>query len=514
MNLLITNAVPLNGGDEALLRATIESLIQNHPHCSITTLCKDVDTVRQRLTDLQFESDLEFASEAGLEQVARQYHTADLVLSAPGGFLHDFYSIEPRLRGLEFALALGKPVVLLGQSIGPFWKPESLRRIPQVLNRVARICVRDAVSRQELLKVGVQSDKIQETADMAFLWRRLAPDLFQSRARPVRRIGVCFRTWPPGDAQAETRMLSKAVTLCHALLQPPDRELVFLSTCQGIAGYVDDSVLATRIAARLPAELQPRCRIIRERLGPTALIKNFAGCDAFVGMRLHGCILSMLGGTPAMGLGYENKTREIFSQLGLQPFQVHFESDVSEWLACAEHFLTQVDVIRSGLLARLEQACRRAELNLAVVAAECRALEQKNTGAVPTASPLPPSESLLALARRYSATAGSLADAVERLIPPTSDFILVDDMHCAGQFPGRSPIPFLEKAGVYWGTPPDDARAISELDRLRQAGADFVVFAWPSFWWLDTYPDFARHLRANFPCLLANEHWIVFDLRC
>ncbi len=50
--------------------------------------------------------------------------------------------------------------------------------------------------------------------------------------------------------------------------------------------------------------------------------------------------------------------------------------------------------------------------------------------------------------------------------------------------PGRHTIPFLERDGEYWGPPEDDATAIQELERLRDSGANFIVFAWPAFWWL------------------------------
>ena len=47
-------------------------------------------------------------------------------------------------------------------------------------------------------------------------------------------------------------------------------------------------------------------------------------------MRLHGAILSMLGGTPAFNLGYEEKTEGIYSAIGLDSFQVNFNQDFDQ----------------------------------------------------------------------------------------------------------------------------------------------------------------------------------------
>jgi hypothetical protein len=51
------------------------------------------------------------------------------------------------------------------------------------------------------------------------------------------------------------------------------------------------------------------------------------------------------------------------------------------------------------------------------------------------------------------------------------------------------------------------------LARLRQAGANFIVFIWETFWCLDYYLEFSKYLRSQFQCLLENEFLIIFDLR-
>ncbi len=103
---------------------------------------------------------------------------------------------------------------------------------------------------------------------------------------------------------------------------------------------------------------------------------------------------------------------------------------------------------------------------------------------------------------------------VGTLIPSGQTFILVDVAHWrTEEIDGRLAIPFLERDGTYWGPPPDDETAIRELERLRQSGANFIVFAWPAFWWLDYYSGFHRYLRSRFPCILENDRLVVFALR-
>jgi len=102
-----------------------------------------------------------------------------------------------------------------------------------------------------------------------------------------------------------------------------------------------------------------------------------------------------------------------------------------------------------------------------------------------------------------------------KVVPAESSFILVDDgcLEAPALFAPRRCLPFLEKNGRYWGKPPDDATAIRELERLRKAGAGFIVFIWSTFWWLEYYAGLHRYLRAQFPCIQQDERIVVFDLR-
>ena len=240
MRVLITNSVPLNGGDEALLRATLAVLRDQFPRCSIKVLCKDIDICRKYLRDLDLDSDLEYihyprrvtsrrvfrartmiSDLAGPSWAARisrvlankeerriigHYKSADLVVSSAGGFLHDFYGIEHRLFGFEMALELGRPVVILGQSVGPFWKPRSKQRAREVLSRLDAVLLREERSLRHLQTCGVDMSRVLVATDIAFYWRRMAAALVRceegagakdrhelSTVVPRRRLDGCNR---------------------------------------------------------------------------------------------------------------------------------------------------------------------------------------------------------------------------------------------------------------------------------------------------------------------------------
>jgi hypothetical protein len=111
--------------------------------------------------------------------------------------------------------------------------------------------------------------------------------------------------------------------------------------------------------------------------------------------------------------------------------------------------------------------------------------------------------------RRCSGTAATIVS----LVPRDGSLILVDDGILGIPTRGDGNVlPFLERDGVYWGAPADDASAISELERMRRAGATRIAFSWPAFWWLEYYKEFTRYLDGRFSCVLNNGHLLVYEL--
>jgi hypothetical protein len=107
-----------------------------------------------------------------------------------------------------------------------------------------------------------------------------------------------------------------------------------------------------------------------------------------------------------------------------------------------------------------------------------------------------------------------LPEDIADVIPPEDVFLFADGSELGyGVVKGRQAIPFFQRQGQYWGSPPDDTTAIQELERLRRSGAAFIVIAWPVFWWFDHYPELHHHLRSEYRCVLENDRLVAFDLR-
>jgi oxalate---CoA ligase len=96
-----------------------------------------------------------------------------------------------------------------------------------------------------------------------------------------------------------------------------------------------------------------------------------------------------------------------------------------------------------------------------------------------------------------------------KLVPAGERYILVDDYEWGGTFlEDRLALSFPEGVGLY-----DGETAVRDLVQLREAGANFIIFASPAFWWLSVYVELREFLQTRFDCILQNECVVAFDLR-
>jgi hypothetical protein len=60
--------------------------------------------------------------------------------------------------------------------------------------------------------------------------------------------------------------------------------------------------------------------------------------------------------------------------------------------------------------------------------------------------------------------------------------------------------------------PADSAEAITELEALRQQGANYIAFTRYLLYWLDTYVAFHAYLDTSYQRVKETQHYVIFDL--
>lgn len=370
-NVLITNAIALNGGDAAILRATI-GILEKEFGEEIRFVVHDMAAraSSRYYPEIAFRNDiysevaawargrvkpaiaaLAVLAVARLMRIAPRnpfmrflpptlratlddYARADIVVSSGGTYLVPHYSLVSKLLDFLTANALGKPLILFTQSLGPFKPIRHRSLLRHVLRRAALILVRDERSRLHLGELGVPAGRIRVCADAAFALAR--EDLPGRRFPPKRepwRIAISVRDWPHfqsgGRQDGMERYFAAMVTLVCDLVEKWGADITFISTCQGTPEYwTDDSRTANEIVQRLPRNLRDRVIIDRCFRQPERLIAELSTYDLTIATRLHASILSLCAGTPVLPISYEFKTTELFRGFGLGAATIDVE-DIS-----------------------------------------------------------------------------------------------------------------------------------------------------------------------------------------
>jgi colanic acid/amylovoran biosynthesis protein len=244
---------------------------------------------------------------------------ADVVVSKPGGHLHataDHRLPSPaHFATILTARLLGRPVVIYGQTIGPFANPLAARLATAVLAGVTAITARDPETKEWLDRLPRPlRGLVRLTADEAFLLEPrvdASSDPWSPDRRP--RLAVTAINWRyPGEADPERARLdyeSALAEACRWFVDVPGGEVRLLKWLSG-GHREDDTAVLERLADAIG------------RPGHVAIVGPYAadvaagvlgGADVVVATRLHSAIFAMAAGTPAIAIGYLPKTRAIMS---------------------------------------------------------------------------------------------------------------------------------------------------------------------------------------------------------
>jgi len=298
---------------------------------------------------------------------------ADVVVLAGGGYLFSgsrkiHASLIHCVAVTWIALATRKPVVMMPQSIGPLKGRFDRWIVKKALARVRPIVVREQTTFAEVTELLHPTD-MRVCPDVAFYgWS--VPVAVAPRPAGRHRVGIVVMdwTWARGAGQhGLDRYCRELATLCTDLTGA-DVEVVLLGGSKLPELGQDDMIVARQIAdlANVEAGKTPA---LLEVSDPESFRSLLSTLDLVVGTRLHSCLLALAVGVPAIGLGYQPKTRGTYALLGLQELHHDVEgftaagvgqqvsailSNESEWrdrvTQATEHARAQIEELYAELV--------------------------------------------------------------------------------------------------------------------------------------------------------------------
>ena len=297
----------------------------------------------------------------------RQIEQADLCASIAGGdSFSDIYGLG-RLLYVALpqilVLLLGKPLLLLPQTYGPFSSRLARRIARFIMARAQVLYSRDRAGIQEVRKLlggNDQAGRLRFCHDVGFLVEPKAPSQMDlvglspgkttgSALVGLNVSGLLAHGGYTGDNMFGLRgdYLDLIRHLIRFLIvEKETRVLLIPHVFSGPESVEGDAAVCEQLYESLKGSYPGRLGILRGRFNQNESKFAISQCDFFIGSRMHACIAALSQNVPAVTLAYSDKFIGVLAAIGVHSLVVDLRR-----------------LARDELLRRVEQALEaRAEI--------------------------------------------------------------------------------------------------------------------------------------------------------
>lgn len=296
-------------------------------------------------------------------QAIRAMEDADYVLSCGGAFLDDSSpSFILNLLEIQLASILGKPVVLVSQSIGPFRRSWARHLARFILKNVDYVLPRETWSERYVVEqLGIPKQRVRLVPDLAFDAPRVEKSIaleFLARfnvdtSKPL--VGMTVLKWSyPGcgnPAEMHKRYTAAMARFCDYVIDKYGADIIFIPQyVRGPEMGKDDMDVAVEVRDQI--RNQTHVHLLPREFAPDA-VKGIIGCmSVFVGTRMHSNIFALSQFIPTMAISYLPKTTYIMEALGLSDYVIDItEVDITKLMGLFDRLWAN----RSSLTTQLQR---------------------------------------------------------------------------------------------------------------------------------------------------------------
>ncbi|GAA1322697.1 colanic acid biosynthesis pyruvyl transferase WcaK [Streptomyces sanglieri] len=421
MNILITDYYcASNRGDAAILEGVYQSLERVYPDADITVMTENpqaakmvhgINAVDQALAGFRWGISKKNTARAYLSLTSPLYNRgmtppgfefikdngniqpyldADLVISTGGQFLTDVYF--PGKVGVLwehfFLSQIDTPVVIYAQTLGPFNRSLYRQMTRTVLDKAELIITRDRKSKEIVEDLDVTTP-VYFTADAAFSMdvesdREIPLDSLNANDglpdKNATSVSISVREWKHTDENTDIDDYASAVAdVADWLVAEKDMNVVFASTCTGLAGYhKDDRLMAAQVVDLMEYGERDEVQILTGEYTPQQLVEVYNRMDLHIGMRMHSNILAMMAKVPVVAIQYQFKTQELMEQFNLLDYMIDINNVDKESLQqIVDNALSNRPAITKTIQSELPTVQNESSRSAQLVSDHVRSLHQQ-----------------------------------------------------------------------------------------------------------------------------------------
>ncbi len=265
------------------------------------------------------------------------FEDSNLVISCPGNhfFTKGKFNWPIIMASLSIILAIcfHKPLYVMPQSLVPLKRWWEKLLLHYLFNNARYIFVREKISLNQCLKVGLNPQKLLYIPDLAFAY----PEDIDDSKSPLRlvlnqnpenlKVGL---TVIPGmirslDKNIMDHYYSILAQALAYIIEKYHAMIYFFPQVVGPTPREDDRIAIQNVVC-LMEKYQKNIFIIEEVLPPKALKQAYGHMDIFIASRLHSGIFSVCQLIPTIFIGYLSKTKGVVDCLGYSDWFIPIET--------------------------------------------------------------------------------------------------------------------------------------------------------------------------------------------
>lgn len=293
-------------------------------------ICNDLEKVRKNFDDKTYRT-------------VKQFHEAKTIFVKGGGFIHAYgektapYLMWYFLFYVRLAKALGKKVVFLPNSYGPFIGLTVEKQVRSVFGKLDLVYARENVSAQSLGQL--MGKKIPVEMDLGFFLEKGSQEEAvkilekYNLSKEDKIVGVTIRPWRfPGLSNPEAlykKYIDSVADLTRHLLAK-GYKVALCNQSLGPNSHEDDRNAIKDLLAKVQ---DPNIIWINENLSCDILKAVYSNFYFFIGTRFHSIIFSLTSLVPSIAIGYGgNKAKGIMGDFSLNDYVVQIQDVESDLL--------------------------------------------------------------------------------------------------------------------------------------------------------------------------------------
>ena len=339
-----------NLGDDAILIGLRRVMERTFPDAELVALSTDVSYTRRvcgvEAIDLMSARGLFRRGDASLPAYLQAFMDADACIVSGGTPIYDYGHLS---RSFHFGLPriTGTPLICFGVGVKSIESMMGASSVRMLLRGARLVSTRDALSRDELVRLGV-CGQISVTGDSGLFLKsaeredalRLLTESGADTSRPMTAICPRFlstlyrRHYHDPLSSFEVSRIRRGVAEVADHLLRRGFEVIFLPFHRG---PVDDDLAEIGTIVSLMHGSAPK--IVKRYLLPSEAMSVLGCMEMVFGLRLHSLIFAASLGVPVVGVNYDSKIRGFMELAGAWKCLCEISGEPKSWVEVVDAVL-------------------------------------------------------------------------------------------------------------------------------------------------------------------------------